>query len=159
MQRREAERRLVEKQEARAGHQRAADRDHLLLAARERARRLPPPLAQRREHRVHAREAVRARRARPRRVAAELEVLLHRHAGEEPAPLGHDRDARARDLVRREPGEVLAAETEPPGRETRRSPAIALMSVVLPLPLGPTTDTSSRDSHGSETSQRAVASP
>src|SRR5258708_17203647 len=44
--RREAERRLVEQQEARAAHQRAADRQHLLLAARERAAALAPaPLA------------------------------------------------------------------------------------------------------------------
>ena len=39
-QRREAERRLVEQQQARPTHQRARDRQHLLLAARQACRRV-----------------------------------------------------------------------------------------------------------------------
>ena len=65
-QRRQAERRLVEDQELRLGHQSAADRQHLLLAARQRAGALALPLGEPREDREHA-AAVVPRRARPRR--------------------------------------------------------------------------------------------
>ena len=50
--RRQAERRLVEQQQARLRHQRAADRDHLLLSARQRARRRVELVAHRREQRA-----------------------------------------------------------------------------------------------------------
>ena len=61
--RREAERRLVEQQQPRPRHQRARDRDHLLLAARERAGRRVEPRGQRREELADARRATRAARA------------------------------------------------------------------------------------------------
>jgi hypothetical protein len=48
-QRRQAERRLVEQQEAGPAHQCARDRQHLLLAARQRTAALPLPLLQDRE--------------------------------------------------------------------------------------------------------------
>ena len=48
-QRREAERRLVEQEQARAAHERAAEREHLLLAARERPGALPATLDHPRE--------------------------------------------------------------------------------------------------------------
>ena len=57
-QRREAERRLVEQEQARALHERAREREHLLLAAAERAGLLVAPLLEPRE--------VRAARARSR---------------------------------------------------------------------------------------------
>ena len=63
--RREAERRLVEQQDARPRHQAAGDRQHLLLAAREQARALVQPLAQARkalQHRLDVRARVGARR-------------------------------------------------------------------------------------------------
>src|SRR5919201_2984906 len=47
--RREPERRLVEEEEARPAHQRAAEREHLLLSARERPRLLAAPAAHPRE--------------------------------------------------------------------------------------------------------------
>ena len=50
-QRREAERRLVEQQQPRPRHQRAGDRQHLLLAARQRAAALVQALLQAREQR------------------------------------------------------------------------------------------------------------
>src|SRR5260221_8535188 len=50
------ERRLVEQQEARPAHQRACDRQHLLLAARERAAALVEPFAQPRKQREDAGE-------------------------------------------------------------------------------------------------------
>ena len=45
----EPERRLVEHQELRVGHQRPADREHLLLAAREVSRPLPTTLLEARK--------------------------------------------------------------------------------------------------------------
>src|SRR5262249_60915021 len=50
---RESERRLVQEQEARARHESAADGQHLLLAARERARALLLALEQSREELAH----------------------------------------------------------------------------------------------------------
>ena len=66
-QRREAERRLVEDEQLRLGHQAAADREHLLLAAGQRAGALALPFGEPREDREHpargfARGAARARR-------------------------------------------------------------------------------------------------
>ena len=67
IERRQAERRLVEQQQPRLRHQRAADRDHLLLAARQLAGRAASSLsAQRREQREHARSSVRAPLCRAR---------------------------------------------------------------------------------------------
>ena len=54
---RDAERGLVEHQQARRAHERAADRDHLLLAARQRADELAAAIAQHGEERVDALEA------------------------------------------------------------------------------------------------------
>src|SRR5262249_35669653 len=54
--RREPERGLVEHEETRPGHERAADRDHLLLAARQGARQLAAALGEAREDLVHASE-------------------------------------------------------------------------------------------------------
>ena len=54
--RRQAERRLVEQQEARPAHQRARDREHLLLAARQRAAALALALLEDREQREDALE-------------------------------------------------------------------------------------------------------
>src|SRR5262249_60758546 len=51
--RREAERWLVEDEQFWVGHQGAADRQHLLLAARERAGALGPPLGQPRKNRKY----------------------------------------------------------------------------------------------------------
>src|SRR5262245_60694592 len=67
--RRQAERRLVEHEQARTRHERAADRHHLLLAARERAGELPPPLGNTRkevEDPLERRAPSRAALGRPR---------------------------------------------------------------------------------------------
>ena len=94
--RRKAHRRLVEHQERRARHQRAADRAHLLLAAGHRPRLLRL-----------CRSASRGKSSNTRSMSsliaalvaalerAHLEVLGHRHAREELAPLRRLRDARA----------------------------------------------------------------
>ena len=64
--------RLVEHQEAWAGHQGSADGEHLLLAARHGAGRLAPALGENGEEREDARQALRHGRAR---VGAQLEIL------------------------------------------------------------------------------------
>src|SRR5215471_15271825 len=53
-QRRQAERRLIEQQKARVPHQRACDRQHLLLAARERAAALVDAFLEARKQRKNA---------------------------------------------------------------------------------------------------------
>ena len=56
--RRQAHGRLVHAEQARAAHQRARHRDHLLLAARQRAGALIEPLGDARKQFQHAREIV-----------------------------------------------------------------------------------------------------
>ena len=108
----EAERRLVQEQEARAGEERAADGEHLLLAARERPGTLIETLLQAREQREHAVAiapdvlAVRAREG------AQVEVFVDGEIGKDAAPLGDLRQAEAQDLVRRPSREVLAVERD-----------------------------------------------
>jgi hypothetical protein len=70
----EAPRRLVEEQQPRVPHERAPDREHLLLAARERAGVLLGALAQPREQLEHAFEAPAGRDLSD----GDLQVLAHR---------------------------------------------------------------------------------
>src|SRR5262249_26896635 len=110
--RREPHRRLVHQQESGPRHQRTAHRDHLLLAARERACELRTPLVEQRKQRVHALEVLLA--AATVQICAHLEVLEHAHRREQPPVLGHDRDA-ARDAIARRPlRDVLAGEAHAP---------------------------------------------
>ncbi len=98
---RDAERRLVEHEQARRAHQRAADGDHLLLAARQRADQLAcGARAGRGRARRRARGSAACAARRARREGAQLEVLLHGHAAEQPAALGHQRQPALDDLVR-----------------------------------------------------------
>ncbi len=108
--RREALRRLVDEQDAVVVEQRPGDRDHLLLAARERPRALRRPLRELGEEVVD--EVV------PRRAVAhrEAEVLLDGEPGEDVAVLGHVADAAADDPVRRQPPDLLAGERDAPLR-------------------------------------------
>ena len=112
---RQAERRLVAQEQPRPAHQRAADGEHLLLAARQRARELRAPLAQHGKQAiglVHARRraARRKSRAAGQRVAAQLEVVEHGEVAEDAAPLRHQRDARAEDRLGRLAGHVAPVE-------------------------------------------------
>ena len=85
----EPRRRLVEDQHARLGHQPARDHEHLLLAARERARGLRAAVAEPREERVGAFAAGGdARRSRRIAVGAEREVLVHRQPAKTRRPAG-----------------------------------------------------------------------
>ena len=140
-QRREAERRLVEDQELRLGHQAAPDRQHLLLAAGQRAGALAPAARQAAgRSRTRGSRLCRAARAAAA-IGAEIEVFAHRHVGEDAPALRH-MDQAARDDRRR----ALALD-----RRVRRSgccrchgritPEIVRLSVDLPAPLAPSTAT------------------
>ena len=114
---REAERRLVEEEEPRTGHEGPPDRHHLLLPAGERTGELSPALAEDRKGRVHALEALAAQPARRRGVAADLEILLNGHGGKEAATFGNERDAVAAELVCRHRREVAPVEAHGSGAD------------------------------------------
>ena len=101
-QRGEAERRLVQQEKPRAGHERAADGEHLLLAARERAGGLTAPLPEDREEGEDALEVRLHGGPVAARVGADRQVLLDGEAREHLAALGREAHA-ARDELPRPP--------------------------------------------------------
>ena len=110
-QRRQAQRGLVEDQQARLGHHAAPDRQHLLLAARQRAGRLRHALAQPREGREDALEIAGA--VGPgAAIAAELEVFPDIHVREDLAALRHVDQPGRDDRGGRRAGERPAVEAE-----------------------------------------------
>ena len=111
-QRREAERRLVEQHQARAQHHGAADREHLLLAARERAGLLAVALLQAREIAVDALDVGGDLAAVAARHGADLQVLLDGLARERAAALRHMRDAEPHDVFGRACRDRLAVEAD-----------------------------------------------
>ena len=134
----QAHRRLVEQQQARPRHQRAADGQHLLLAAGQRAALLRDALAQAREEREHALEVgARCRRGRPgrRRRARGSRARVIR--GKMRRPSGDWRDAEPHDAVGRQ--RVQAWPLKLHGAAPRRGPCrgSSRRVVVLPAPLAP----------------------
>src|SRR5579872_804886 len=109
--RRQTQARLVEQQQLRLRHQRAADRDHLLLAARERACSEPQPRAQRRKEIEHVLELRVETGAIAARVRTQEQILAHRERSEELTALRHDGDASPRHRLRRSAGDVVAQKT------------------------------------------------
>jgi hypothetical protein len=108
----EGRRGLVEEQQFRLDDERAGDRQDALLAAAEAAGELAAPGAEQREPLVDLldRRADRARVAEA--VAAEHEVLVDRHLGEEAAGLGDEADPAPHDLVGPAAVEGLAAQPD-----------------------------------------------
>ena len=101
---RQALQRLVQQQQARVEHQRAAHGQHLLLAARELRAQVGLALGQAREHLVHALGRPRARGcARAAGARHGRQVLVHGERLEDVALLRHPADARRRALVRGQP--------------------------------------------------------
>src|SRR5688572_2907260 len=103
--------RLVEQDDLRLEHHRAGDREHLLLAAGERAAGLVPALLQNREARVHLLEQLVAPDVGDAgTVEAGPEVLADGQQLEDSPVLGHPRDAAPREVVRRYSADGLAFE-------------------------------------------------
>src|SRR5215472_16049769 len=90
---------LVEQQQSGSDHERARQRERALLATREAARHLTPPIAQERELLVHGVDGRAGRTPRSERVAAERQVLVHGHVGEEAPRLRDKAGAEPRDLI------------------------------------------------------------
>ena len=101
--RREPLHRLVQQQQARIDHQRAADREHLLLAARQLVAEVAAPLGETRKHLVHARDVPVPGPRHGR------QVLLDRERREHEPLLRHPAQARLAAAIGRQRGEVLAA--------------------------------------------------
>src|SRR3712207_7034198 len=91
----QAQRRLVEEQQLGLGHQRAADGQHLLLAAGHRAALLPLALLEAREQRVDPVEVAADAVGVAAGEGAHLEGLEHRHAREDPPSLGRLGDRKS----------------------------------------------------------------
>ena len=115
--RREPERGLVEQEQRRPRHERPADREHLLLAARERAAVLAQPLAQDREEAQHVLVGGVEVGAIARDRTAEPQVVGHREPREHAPPLGRERDPAAHDRLGRELVDRLALEPHLPARD------------------------------------------
>src|SRR5258707_2182829 len=95
----QAERGLVEQEQGGAGHERPGDRQHLLLAPRERARLLSAPLGEDREVPVDLLVVLTEARLLPSGVGAEPQILLDGQIHERAAPLGGVRDPEAHDVL------------------------------------------------------------
>jgi hypothetical protein len=108
--RREPFRRFVQQDRVGIGHQRPADRQHLLLPAAQGPGEVHAPFLQPRKELVDARDGPRIRSAGLTRDDAQ--VLVDRQRGEHAATLRDERDARVRDLARRQPGKITIAELD-----------------------------------------------
>src|SRR5690348_3355219 len=102
--------RLVDHDQVGVAHQRAAQRQHLLLAAREDARFGVRALLQAREQAVHVVE--RPARLLGALLLAEQQVLLDRELGEDVAVLGHVADAAVGDVERALAEDLLVAQAD-----------------------------------------------
>ena len=117
----------------------AADRQHLLLAAGELGAAVAPALGQAREGLVDALDGPGPLGA----VADQAQMLVHRERGPDAPALRHVADAAIGDLVGRQAEDLVAGEPDAAAR-AGTSPVIALHSVVLPMPLRPTTPSTPR---------------
>src|SRR5580704_16957347 len=112
-QRGQAEGDLVRYQQPRLAREHPSERQHLLLAARQRPRGLPPTLAEDREQLDRALDGCGAV-SLGRAVELHLQVLLHGQGPENPAALGQVREAERPDPVGWGAGDIRAVEPDPP---------------------------------------------
>ena len=126
---------LVEQQDRWFHHQRPAHRDHLPLAAGQRAGLALAPLASS-GNSEHTASNLSREGLRPQ-VDTHLQVLLDGQRGEHVVVLRHVADALGDQRVRLGGGDVLASRSVTVPARTGISPNIALSSVDLPAPLGP----------------------
>ncbi len=137
---REARRRLVQHQHARRHDQRARDRRHLPLPAGEASRRQPALAREIGEEAVDFSDAAGAL-AGLQHARREPKVVLDGKPGEDVFGLRHESQAAA-DHERWAGSPVTSAPSSSTAPDcTGATPAIALMSVDLPAPLGPSTAT------------------
>src|SRR6185437_15064129 len=94
---------LIEQHEPRIAHQRARDREHLLLAAAHAAARALAHFGQ-----VWKELEQSLRRPAVRTAAPDVQVFQHRELREDAPVLRHPTDAEARDLVGLEAHEIVA---------------------------------------------------
>ena len=128
--RRQPLQRLVQQHQARIDDQRAADRQHLLLAAGQLAAEIAAPLRQPREHREHALQRPRPGRATAVRFSSTVsERKMLRSCGDQPMPAATRRSGRSRVMSRPSRRMLPALCVVRPTSE--------LISVVLPVPLRP----------------------
>src|SRR3954452_1421070 len=116
--RRKSERGLIQQKEARARHQGTGDRQHLLLAAGERAAALMQPLLQAREELEHL-LAVRVEMLTTRDHRAHLQVFQYCHPREDAPAFRRLRNTQMRDLVRRKMYDVVPVEHDRAFARTR----------------------------------------
>src|SRR6266849_6569657 len=109
--------RLVEHEELRLRQERASDREHLLLAARQDA---ALACQERRERREQLERLVQ-RGGAPAAEECHAQVLLHGQMGENLAPLRDVADAGARPTVWRPPGDLGAVEAHLPAPRRQES--------------------------------------
>ena len=98
---RQPEGRLIEQEQARPAHEGPPDRQHLLLAARQRPAGLLQPLLEQREESEHHVQVGRDRLGVSLRDGSQTEVVADRQATEDPASLRAVRDAEGHDPVGR----------------------------------------------------------
>src|SRR6267378_1127742 len=150
-------RRLVEQEQVGLGHEAATEREHLLLAAGERAGELGAARSQERKELEHGLQRLGPVRARGAPVRAQLEILHDAERGEDAPALGDVSDAERRALARRRPRSRPRYARRPSAAVT--VPEMALSSVVLPAPLGPTSVTNSPSRTSSDTPVSARSPP
>src|SRR5581483_9470796 len=92
----ETQRQFIDDEDLWVGHQPARDRQHLLLAARESAGALAPPLLETRKQRVDAVEIAGIGLARARWKSAHLQIFLNRHVGVKLAPFRYEHETARR---------------------------------------------------------------
>src|SRR6266852_4500028 len=119
-QRRETERKLVDHEQARTRHERAADRDHLLLATGERRSQRAEALAHPRKELEHVSEVGFDRVAVASAEGAEQELIAHAHRREELASFGYVRDAEIDDPLGLRSLERLAFEGDAARARTKQ---------------------------------------
>ena len=157
--RRQAERRLVEQQDARLRHQAAGDGQHLLLAAGEKPGAAGQPLAQPRkalEQRLELGLAIDILS----RVGAEQDVVAARSAPETPAGPPAPAPRRCAAISCARASARSACRRARSSRSTGRSrPVTARIAVDLPAPLAPSSATISPGLTSNETSSSTGAAP
>ena len=104
---------LIEHQQAGVGHERAANRQHLLLATGEVGPQVTASLLQARKQRIDPLQGPGLRAAQPV-VRRGDQVLVHREVGKHLSLLRHQANAQAGDLVGGQPGDVLAGKHNAP---------------------------------------------